>query len=342
MFLKLLLLFELFSQGRGPIETSRAGAENSAEQCRSCHAAQYREWRSSRHSMAWTNDFFQFDYRKSRKQWCRNCHIPLVAQQKDDSAAITLRNEGINCITCHVRGETFFAKSKRPKSPHNTKPLATFGDDRFCEGCHQFNFPRFEESGELKNYTEEPMQNTVAQFRAGPYVQSHTCRDCHARSPAGHSYAGAHDLNMLRQALAFRVCRTSERVHTRLINQGAGHNVPTGDVHRHIAVKAWRSNTPENLVEAFYGRRFKPIVEGGKVTIWDSSLPPNTFRDWNFSHEALGGEPSEPINIEIRYLYGSRESYLPPFSESPHSVVFRVRTPFTELASCLSVRSGSF
>ncbi len=340
MFLKLLLLFELFSQGRSPIETSRVGENNSAEQCRSCHVAQYKEWRSSRHRVAWSNDFFQFDYRQNKRQWCRNCHILLVAQQKSDPAAIALRDEGINCITCHVRGDTFFAKFKRKTSPHNTKALPAFGTDKFCEGCHQFNFPRFGDHGEFKNYTEEPMQETVSQFREGPFAKSHTCRDCHAKSPGGHSYPGGHDLSMLRQALAFRVCKRDTTVHTRLTNRGAGHNVPTGDVHRHIVVKAWRSNAPEHLVEAFYGRRFKPVLEGGKVTIWDSTLPPNTYRDWTFSAEALGGAQDEPINIEVRFIFGSHESYLPPFSEAPHSTVYRVRAPLGDVTSCGAVSPG--
>jgi hypothetical protein len=339
MFLKLLLLFELFSQGRSPIETSRAGQDNSAAQCRSCHVAQYNDWRSSRHSMAWSNDFFQFDYRQNKRQWCRNCHIPMVAQQKSDAAALALRDEGINCITCHVRGDAFFAKFKRPNSPHNTKPIPTFGNDQFCEGCHQFNFPRFGDHGEFKNYTDEPMQNTVAQFRKGPFAKSHTCRDCHAKSSGGHAYPGGHDLRMLREALAFRVCKSGESLRTRLTNRGAGHNVPTGDVHRHIVVKAWRSNSPTNLVEAFYGRRFRPLVEGGKTTIWDSSLPPNTYRNWAFSHSKLGGDVSEPINIEVRFLYGSRESYPPAFSEEPHNVVYRVRAAFADFTNCSSVRS---
>tara|TARA_R110002096_G_scaffold239101_1_gene430663 strand:- start:18147 stop:19166 length:1020 start_codon:yes stop_codon:yes gene_type:complete len=337
MFLKLLILFEFFTQGRMPIESSRIGEQNSAILCQPCHTAQYEEWRSSRHSKAWSNDFFQFDYRRNKRQWCRNCHIPLVAQQGDDSVALALRDEGINCITCHVRGESFFAKFKRPKSPHNTTALPGFGSDTFCAGCHQFNFPRFGEHGEFKNYTEEPMQNTVEQFREGPFVRSHTCRDCHAKSPAGHAYPGGHDISMLREALAFRVCKRGSQVHTRLTNKGAGHNVPTGDVHRHIVVKAWRSNAPAKLIEAFYGRRFTPLLEGGKTTIWDSSLPPNTYRDWAFPNTKLGGRASEPINIEVRYLYGGRESYAAPFAEEPHSVVYRVRATFDALDDCPSV-----
>ena len=188
----LLLLIELFSNGRGPIDSSRVGVSNSAEQCKDCHAAQYAEWRTSRHSMSWTNDFFQFDYRKNKKAWCRNCHIPLKAQQENGSVALKLRGEGINCITCHVRGDVFLAKTKRPNSPHNTQASRTFGDDDFCAGCHQFSFPVFDEHEKLLHYTKEPMQDTVEQFKKGPFAKTHTCRDCHTNTPGKHAYAGSH------------------------------------------------------------------------------------------------------------------------------------------------------
>lgn len=330
----LFVFLELFSQGRTPIDTSREAEKSSAEACRDCHQLQYEEWRASRHSLAWTNDFFQYDYQQEKRQWCRNCHIPMVAQQGNTAAALALRDEGVNCIACHVRGDVFFAKSKRPGSPHNTQARASFGDDTFCAGCHQFNFPIFSEDDKLAGYTELPMQATVEQFRSGPFAKTHTCRDCHATSPGGHSYPGSHDLAMLRQALSFQVCRNGERVETVLTNIGAGHNVPTGDVHRHIVVKAWRSTAPEKLSEAFYGRRFAPAEGGGKETIWDSTLPPNTYRRWRFEASSLGASEEEPINVEVRYLFGSRESYRAPFSEPAYQLVFRVRRALDKLASC--------
>ena len=330
------VLLELFSQGKAPIDTARHGADKSAALCRECHAAEYAEWRASRHSKAWTNDFFQFDYQKREEQWCRNCHIPMKAQQQGGEAALALRDEGINCITCHVRGDTFFAQSKRPNSPHNTQVSAEFGSDSFCEGCHQFNFPRLGGHGELLSYTEEPMQNTVEQFRAGPFAKTHSCRDCHANTPGQHSYAGSHDVAMLRRALSFGVCSKGGRVVTQLTNKGAGHNVPTGDVHRHIVIKAWRSTAPEKLIEAFYGRRFEPMDSGGKRTIWDSSLPPNTYRRWSFEPKDLGSGHDEPINLEVRYLYGSRESYRESFKEPAHRLVYRVRKRLAKLPACAS------
>jgi hypothetical protein len=330
----LLLLLELFSQGRAPIDSSRVGASNSAEQCKGCHLAQYAEWRSSRHSQAWTNDFFQFDYQKNKKQWCRNCHIPLQAQQQSDAVALRLREEGVNCITCHVRGDVFLAKTKRKDSPHNTQTSSDFGNDSFCEGCHQFNFPVFGQHNELVRYTDEPMQNTVEQFRSGRFAKTHTCRDCHANTPGKHGYAGAHDLGMLQQALRFDACRKGNEITTTLTNVGAGHNVPTGDVHRHILVKVWQSTAPAKLKQAFYGRRFKPLGTGGKTTIWDSTLPPNTYRRFRVDAAGLGSDAEEEVNLEVVYLYGSNESYRPPFKEPASTTVYRLRKRLSQLPSC--------
>jgi hypothetical protein len=334
MLTALLFLFELFSQGKAPIETGRVGIQNSAAQCGECHALQYEEWRASRHSKAWTNDFFQTDYRSKQQQWCRNCHIPMKAQQKGDELALELRKEGVNCITCHVRGDTFFARTKRKGSPHNTKEVAGFDSDKFCEGCHQFNFPILGKQGELLEYTHEPMQSTISQFREGPMAKTHTCRDCHANTPGGHSYAGAHDPGMLEQALGFGACRKGKLVRTTLTNRGAGHNVPTGDVHRHIVVRAWRSNDPAKLKEAFYGRRFEPLDSGGKKTIWDSTIAPQSSRRWQFDPAELGAKSVEAINLEVRYLYGSRETYAPSFQEDTYQVVYRLRKPFLLLPTC--------
>lgn len=336
MLVYLFFVLELFSQGRAPIATPPEANTSSAEQCRDCHATEYEEWRGSRHALAWTNDFFQFDYRQNKRQWCRNCHIPLEAQQASSDPAVALRSEGVNCIACHVRDGVFYAKTKRAKSPHATVAMPSFGSDDYCAGCHQFNFPIINERDEFVAYTKEPMQDTVGQFRAGPFAKTHTCRDCHANTPGQHRYAGSHDLAMLQRALTFAVCRNGDSITTTLSNVGAGHNVPTGDVHRHLLVKAWRSNAPEKLQQAFYGRRFAPVVGGGKVTIWDSSLPPQTSRAWRFDATRLGAAATEPIHIEVHYLYGSRESYRPPFAEAPLQVVFATKTILAALPLCPS------
>ncbi len=177
---------------------------------------------------------------------------------------------------------------------------------------------------------------TVDQMRGPLHQVTHTCRDCHTNTPGKHGYAGSHDLGMLQQALSFDVCRKGNQVTATLTNTGAGHKVPTGEVHRHIVVKIWRSTAPEKLKQAFYGRRFEPLFTGGKTTIWNSSMPPNTYRRFLVDARRLGGAASEELNVEVRYLYGSRESYRPPFKEVPSKVIYRVRKTLSEIAACAS------
>jgi len=70
-----------------------------------------------------------------------------------------------------------------------------------------------------------------------------------------HGYPGGHDVGMLATGVRFSACRVGAGAVVRLENAGAGHNVPTGDVHRHLVARAWRSSAPERLHEIFVGRR---------------------------------------------------------------------------------------
>ncbi|MDE2088852.1 MAG: hypothetical protein KGJ12_02400, partial [Gammaproteobacteria bacterium] len=47
----------------------------SAQSCGACHTAVYHEWTTTIHSQAWTDSYFQIDWRdEGAKQICLNCH----------------------------------------------------------------------------------------------------------------------------------------------------------------------------------------------------------------------------------------------------------------------------
>jgi hypothetical protein len=111
---------------------------------------------------------------------------------------------------------------------------------------------------------------------------------------------------MLRHALALDVCRDGAAVVATLENRGAGHHVPTGDVHRHVNLRAWRSSAPERLVEAFLGRRFEPEDDGGKRTTWDSTLAPGARQALRLDPRALGDDG--PLRVDVRFVYTADEN----------------------------------
>jgi len=321
-----------------------------ARGCASCHAAITDEWSRSRHALAWTSSIFQTEYTLQPQAWCVNCHAPLTTQQVDLSGPRAA--QGVDCATCHVRAGKLVARARRDGSPHETVGDPTFGSPAFCADCHEFTFPVLSpDTGAALRMTAHPMQNTVASFRAGPYAREREgCLSCHG-SRHGHAFLGGHDDAMLESALDVAWCRQPQvparpdgadggaedqvlRVTVR--NAAAGHTVPTGDIHRHMYLRLWRSSAPEALFQAFFGRRFELADDGGKKTIWDSTLAPGASQSFQLALDQLGGDAGEPVNLELVYVFTGNEfprSRVAPDEPVAASAVRRRATP-GELASC--------
>jgi len=297
------LLIALFSTGLAPIDVGPTPlAEQSQAACTSCHTREGKEWHASRHGQAWSNAIFQREYRQRPLDWCVHCHAPLKDQLAEVHAGgpAPLAAEGVTCAVCHLRDGHIVAVRHRARSPHETIVDEGFGSPAFCGGCHQFNFPLVDE-GRVVGYSPYPMQATVAQHAAGPYAGV-PCRGCHANEGAGHRFPGAHDPAMLQKALAWSACRSGATVELTVRNVGAGHNVPTGDVHRHIVVRAWRPTAPEQLFESVLTRRFRSVEGGAKEVTSDTTIPPAGSRVIAVPLDSLGAA-TESLSVELRYVY---------------------------------------
>ncbi len=128
----------------------------SARHCGTCHRANYREWSTTIHRRAWTDSYFQADWRaEGRKQICLECHTPLTTQQRyrvlgyhggnrwDPALAPnpafkqTLRQQGVNCAACHVRHGVIYGPFANLNAPH---PVARWNNDNeACVRCHVVN-----------------------------------------------------------------------------------------------------------------------------------------------------------------------------------------------------------
>jgi hypothetical protein len=306
----------------------------SAAACGGCHAGEVAEWRGSRHAQAWTNGIFRREYRTLPRTWCIHCHAPLAAQVAEAKAGGgPLADEGVGCAACHVRAGRIRATARRPGSPHDTIVDAGFGGTATCAGCHEFGFPIVDDDGEVRALTSHPMQATLTEVARGPYAHAEEgCRTCHAQTAHEHAYPGGHDAGMLARALELEVCRAGAEVTIGLRNRGAGHRVPTGDVHRHAVVRVWRSAAPERLYEVFIGRRFAPEQGGGKRVVWDSTLAPGEGRRWRVADADLGADG--PLNWELRYVYTIDENPRRDPGEPTVTVVAEGTAGFAELPAC--------
>ena len=326
--------------GREPIDVgTTAAALVDAAGCATCHAAIAAEWATSRHALAWTNGIFQREYQAQPRPWCVNCHAPMPAQQTALAAGDpALADQGINCATCHVRRGRIVAARTTAASPHDPILEPSFGSPAFCADCHQFTFPVLSADGVAERMTPHPMQDTVGSFLRGPYAAERGgCMACHG-SATNHAFLGGHDPEMLQAALAVAWCRRGDALEVTLTNVGAGHAVPTGDIHRHMNLRLWRSSAPEALWEGYLGRRFAPADDGGKTTTWDSTIAPGKTQRHTVALADLGApdDPAEPINLELKYVFIADEFPRPHRApdEPGSTIVVRWRAAPAAIAAC--------
>jgi len=253
-----------------------------SEACGGCHGAAFADWRGSGHAAAWTSPIFRAGFKVEPRRFCVECHAPVAAHADD----------GIGCLSCHE------ARAAAP-APGHVAALRSREELRSataCKDCHEFATPAFDDGAARP--TSLPMQSTytewVAYQRAGG---AETCQGCHM--PQGrHVMSGAHDVELLRGALAVAV---SDGALT-LTSVGVGHSFPTGDVFRHLTVEVRDDGGAPWRVVARLGRRFDTRLDGEtllarKVETADTSLRPGEARVVRL--------PAAAKRWRVRYHYGS-------------------------------------
>ncbi len=243
-------------QGESPPSLAPAQASLSAQQCARCHKKQVREWRGSMHAFAGSPGLIgqllamerDGDYRQIES--CQRCHNPLAEAQpalrpehwggdrhaRDYTQSplfdAELREEGVNCATCHVRDwgrhgpESREGSGLRDAPGYPREELAIYGRSDFCMACHQ-------QSPRNSPFSGRPLLNTYREWLEGPYMpRGIQCQHCHMPNRE-HTFKGVHDRDTFQQAIDLdAIAGRSERtgavsVRARLWNIGAGHFLPT-------------------------------------------------------------------------------------------------------------------
>jgi hypothetical protein len=203
----------------GPLESSLH-----PEACGTCHPVQLGDWRTSAHAgamgpgvagqlveMAAADPASPID--------CHVCHAPLAEQSAvtrsragvaaNPTFDAALRDRGVVCAACHVRGHERFGPPRRDGSLASPAPrerlphrgvtrTAAFLSSEFCRVCHQFTPDGFALNGKL-------LQNTYEEWKASPFARRGVqCQDCHMPDRR-HLWRGIHDETMVRSGLDIAV-----------------------------------------------------------------------------------------------------------------------------------------
>ena len=182
-FVRPLNIFTVTDAFERPVSTAHAEgvlSGLSAEDCAVCHRDFFAEWRTSMHSQAWTDPYFQVDWQfDGSQQICKNCHIPLDRQQEDTVLGFRdqqrwdpvlspnpdfdpkLQHEGVTCTACHLRDGRIVGVLGIEDAPH---PVAKIEDPNLvCVRCHVVEGERWD------TFFRFPPCGTVAEIQANPY-----------------------------------------------------------------------------------------------------------------------------------------------------------------------------
>lgn len=297
----------------------------SAEQCGTCHQEHYKEWKYSTHSHAWTDLQFQAELKKESSPFmCFNCHIPLQNQQRYIIEGLiegdiyqpvkkinpqydkTLQSEGINCASCHVRNNAIIGPTGTVKAPHKTIKDITFLSEQLCISCHN--------ATAVITTTLACSFETGDEWKAGPYFGKKNCITCHMekvnreivagygkRPSRYHFFPGSgipklvtaktkslNGLGIYPSKLDDTYSKMDSIIFTlKLINEFAGHNVPTGDPERFFKISFILRNEAGTILSTKterIGEHWEWYPEAKKISA--NNIAPLEERLITFSHQA--------------------------------------------------------
>ncbi|MDX1960964.1 MAG: multiheme c-type cytochrome [Leptospiraceae bacterium] len=267
----------IFSKGVKPVVTGLETLQSlSSKECLGCHKEVHPE--EDMHSKSWIDPLFQKAFSIEKRDWCIHCHAPLVEQKKEFFSNLqtkSLLEEGINCVSCHVREGKVLGSMNFKNEYHEVVLEERLNKSEFCAGCHQFNFPIF--ANGTFHYSEEPMQNTYEEWKN--FQETRTCQSCHYK---GHKVLGTH--NRLEKDFYDLAL---ERDNNGLLfiefhaKENRAHNLPTGDLFHSIQLELSHDSKYQKI---FYKKKWARFYGAGKNSLgsfWNrsqiknSSITPN-------------------------------------------------------------------
>jgi hypothetical protein len=225
-----------------PVDTSKAPAmfaTLSIGECATCHREFFDEWSPTIHSQAWSDPYFQVDWRfDGAPQLCKNCHIPLDRQQEHKVLGFydrekwqpkleinaefdaSLQHEGVTCNACHLREGKIIGVYGDGNAPHPVEKIST--GNEVCVRCHLvsgkrwdnfFKFPPCGTVAEIQTSLGEPIVEEISamypeQIAAQGSVECHMPHVQRSHLPGGkprpvrqHLWRGGHDRQMVKNGL---------------------------------------------------------------------------------------------------------------------------------------------
>ncbi|MBI4164101.1 MAG: hypothetical protein HY508_00025 [Acidobacteria bacterium] len=328
---------------------------SSAEICGDCHREIFAGWKRSAHASAMESRLFQdalkmaeLDFGASARKTCLGCHSPVGVQIGDLTLIKKVSWEGVTCDYCHsirevtttgtnphARVEFSMVKSGPSKeaasTAHGTVYSAVHTSSLACISCHEYT-----------NSQGLAVLTTYSEWQQSHYgKESGGCQSCHMARVQGnvvdprvkassrlqlnlHEIPGSHSVTQLNKAIRAQLNATHQggqlKVSVQVVNQGAGHSVPTGSPLRQLILELRTAayNGKEYREERVYrrtvadasgtiiNREHLAFLKGARV-VSDTRLAPNQVRTENFTFPVPQGVMSR-VDASFYYYYSPMAS----------------------------------
>jgi hypothetical protein len=299
-----------------------------AQTCADCHAEIQREWSSSLHGTAWTNESYQRALKRrkgAQRDACLPCHVPqpLGAAQLDAPAgerpaaprARTAElHAGVDCATCHLAEDgAMLGPFGGATAAHASRKDARFDParvDRLCLACHATEIgpvlplgqdflaaPPREPAASCVGCHMEPIERVMAKAAAGEPEPP-------VRRGRSHALRGARDARLLAETLAFELERQpSGALGLRVKNTGAAHRTPG------LVGRKWQIEVELAPASAPGAKAPKPRKANFEIR-HDEALQPLAERRFEIDGRELVGALTAKIRASYR-LEGKESVELP-------------------------------
>ncbi len=237
-----------------------------AKRCGDCHAEIYKQWKASRHSLAYTSPTYKEATDNYSKQKCLACHIPKELTKGEEPTPRKKHPEdGVNCVSCHFSSKDMAMHGPYDvfSPPHPSKKDPDFTKSFICSSCHRETYKQWKEA----NSHTTCQHCHMTPIKKADLIQKFPFDLFHAAKLVYNHAFPTGIANHLQVSLS----KDNTTLYVNVLNTSVPHNIPTAD-----------NGNPKYFitVEVYQGKKL--VDKDTKIITPKYAIPYNKLKKFEF------------------------------------------------------------
>ena len=261
-----------------------------AERCGECHVDIYNEWKSSKHSSAYTSEMFRQQTNNYQFSECLACHAPNTIFTENLRLRSMIREEGVTCAVCHLQDGKFAGPVEHSALilPHPIEIRTNvYRSSRLCGQCHEEAYREWQGVKNPKKNCQECHMSTVERriTQGTDFISKQLVKFEHEGKLRRHLFHLS-EIVQLKDAISVKVSvlpgeESTKKVLFSLTNN-LPHGIPTGGFGFRKAVLTLKvvdeKNRTLTAVEHLFFKELKTALPAKKT--WQKTLTVSKTAKW--------------------------------------------------------------